>query len=246
MNKLITSTAAIILFSTGMAFAADSGTPKWGYTGQGGPEHWGALSADFAACSVGKEQSPVDIPQMEGAADAVKTQYGDTKLNVLNNGHTIQLNYSEGSKLQSEGVEYDLLQLHFHSPSEHTINGKSFPLEVHFVHKAQNGTLAVVGVMFEEGAENAELAKIWKNTPKKANEVVTSDMMVNAGNLLPEDQTLIRYAGSLTTPPCSEGVKWHVMTSPIEASSGQIEKFLSIVQENNRPIQPLNARHFTK
>ncbi|PHQ94334.1 MAG: carbonate dehydratase [Pseudoalteromonas sp.] len=155
-----------------------------------------------------------------------------------------ELNYAAGSSLQSEGAEYDLLQFHFHSPSEHTLNGKSFPLEVHFVHKAQDGTLAVVGVMFEEGAENAELAKIWKDMPKAANDVTTSDVTVNAGNLLPVDQTVIRYAGSLTTPPCSEGVKWHVMTSPIEVSKEQVEKFLSTVPANNRPLQPLNDRSF--
>ncbi len=244
INKLFIAATATILLSTGAAYASDESKPQWGYTGKAGPEHWGSLSPEFATCSTGKEQSPIDVPNAEGGA--VKTNYNDTKVNVVNNGHTIQLNYAAGSSLQSEGAEYDLLQFHFHSPSEHTLNGKSFPLEVHFVHKAQDGTLAVVGVMFEEGAENAELAKIWKDMPKAANEVTTSDVTVNAGNLLPVDQTVIRYAGSLTTPPCSEGVKWHVMTSPIEASKEQVEKFLSTVPANNRPLQPLNDRSFKK
>ncbi|MCF6214996.1 MAG: carbonic anhydrase family protein [Emcibacter sp.] len=242
MNKFFIAATATILLSSGAAYASGADKAQWGYTGKGGPEHWGSLSPEFATCSTGKEQSPIDVPNAEGGA--VKTNYNDTKMNVVNNGHTIQLNYAAGSTLQSEGAEYDLLQFHFHSPSEHTLEGKSFPLEVHFVHKAQNGTLAVVGVMFEEGAENAELAKIWKNMPEKANEVITSDVTVNAGNLLPVDQTVIRYAGSLTTPPCSEGVKWHVMTSPIEVSKEQVEKFLSTVPANNRPLQPLNDRSF--
>jgi len=246
MKKSFIVTVMTFLFSTGMAFASGSNTVHWGYKGPGSPENWGTISPAYATCGVGTEQSPIDISQEDGVTDAVQTNYSATALNVLNNGHTIQLNYAAGSTLQSAGQHYDLLQLHFHSPSEHTINGKSYPLEMHLVHKAQDGTLAVVGVMFEEGAENAELAKIWQDMPKKANDVVTSSTQVDANNLLPANQAFTRYDGSLTTPPCSEGVKWHVMSSPLQVSKKQVKEFLSRVHENARPVQPLNGRKLLK
>lgn len=242
MKRLIAITAVSLLFSTGMTFASDKATPHWTYKGPAGPESWGGLSDKFATCGTGMAQSPIDISEVNGETSALRMSYHETALNIVNNGHTIQLNYAAGSKLYSAGQEYDLLQLHFHSTSEHTVDGKYFPLEMHLVHQASDGTLAVVGVMFQEGAENVELAKIWNNMPKKANGKFTSEMTVSAAGLLPEDQSYTRYAGSLTTPPCSEGVKWHVMKSPLTISKGQIAEFLSIIHENNRPIQPLNGR----
>ncbi len=242
MKKLILSTATVLILSTGMVYASGENSSHWGYEGHGGPENWGKLSPEYATCGTGKAQSPIDISGQSGDTDAIKTFYNETPVNILNNGHTIQLNFAAGSRLQSAGQDYKLLQLHFHSSSEHTIDGKSYPLEMHLVHQSADGTLAVVGVMFEKGAENTELAKIWDNMPEKAGGVITSENTVDVNKLIPDMRTYTRYDGSLTTPPCSEGVKWHVLTTPLEMSEDQVGKFLSTVHKNNRPVQPLNGR----
>lgn len=246
MQKLFILTATVMMLSAGTAYAFEGTSPHWGYAGHGGPENWGKLSPEFATCSAGKAQSPIDIAGQSGDTTAFMTHYSETDVNIVNNGHTIQLNYAPGSILHSAGHKYKLLQLHFHSSSEHTVNGKSYPLEMHLVHKSATGTLAVVGVMFEQGAENAELAKIWNHMPEKANDVFTSDVMVNASNLLPDNRSYTRYDGSLTTPPCSEGVKWHVLTTPLQLSKAQIGKFRAIIHDNNRPVQPLNGRKLSQ
>jgi len=242
MKKFIIITVSTFLMFHSAAFGSDEKAPHWTYEGAAGPAHWGSLSEKFAACDAGLTQSPIDISKENGTTSAIRTDYKGTNLDLVNNGHTIQLNYSGGSKLYSDGQEYDLLQLHFHAPSEHTVNGHHYPLEMHLVHKAANGSLAVVAVMFEEGAENAELAKIWKNIPAHAHGVFKSDAKVTAAGLLPAHQTYTKYSGSLTTPPCSEGVAWHVLTTPMQLSKDQIKAFRAIIHDNNRPIQPLNGR----
>ncbi|WP_417318422.1 carbonic anhydrase [Emcibacter sp.] len=238
--------AILFVFSGVVVSAADSTAPHWSYSGHDGPEYWGELSPKFHACSSGRSQSPIDIARIGGSTDGIVTNYRLTALDVLNNGHTIQLNYEPGSTLMSEGREYELLQFHFHSPSEHTIEGRHFPLEVHLVHKDDSGKLAVVGVMFREGQENPDLAALWNHMPENANTGYVSSDLVNASNLLPSNLSFVRYNGSLTTPPCSEGVRWHVVAEPLEASAAQIDKFLSVVQENNRPIQARNKRLLEK
>ncbi len=247
MRKFLIFTTTALMLSAGTAFASGDKAPHWDYsTGHGGPENWGKLSAEFATCSTGQAQSPIDITKASGERSGIETLYQPTVVDVVNNGHTIQLNYAPGSKLQSAGQDYQLLQLHFHSSSEHTVQGKSYPLEMHLVHKAADGTLAVVGVMFEPGAANGELAKIWNHMPVKAGEVVILTDMVDAGKLLPENRDFVGYDGSLTTPPCSEGVKWHVLTTPLSLSPEQIAQFRAVIQDNNRPIQPLNGRKLSQ
>jgi carbonic anhydrase len=236
----------LFVLSGATVFAADTSAPHWSYSGHDGPEHWGDLSSKFHACSTGRSQSPIDITRIGGSTDGIVTSYGPTAVDLVNNGHTIQQNYEPGSTMISEGNEYELLQFHFHSPSEHTIEGKYFPLEMHLVHKDAEGRLAVVGVMFNEGRENPDLASLWEHMPESANTSYGSSDLVNASNLLPSSLSFVRYNGSLTTPPCSEGVRWHVVTEPLEASAAQIDKFLSVVQENNRPVQARNQRLLEK
>ncbi|OGQ51594.1 MAG: hypothetical protein A3J24_00950 [Deltaproteobacteria bacterium RIFCSPLOWO2_02_FULL_53_8] len=217
--------------------------PHWGYEGEYGPKHWGAMSKENAVCSQGKTQSPIDITgaSHEPLPD-IGFAYKPSKLNILNNGHTVQVNYDEGSSITLDNVKYNLLQFHFHDPSEHTVGGKSFGMEVHLVHKNAKGELAVVGLLINEGKENAVLAETWKNMPAKADEKKALSSKINAQDLLPSDHSYYRYTGSLTTPPCSEGVNWLVFTTPIEMSKAQIAAFKKIINKNARPVQPINAR----
>ena len=162
---------------------------------------------------------------------------------AVNNGHTIQVNYAAGSTINVDGQSFELKQFHFHSPSENTIEGHSFPMEAHFVHADKDGNLAVIAVMFEEGEANAELAKAWDNMPGNAGEKNTLTSAIDANALLPKSRDYYRFNGSLTTPPCSEGVRWLVMKTFDSTSKEQIEKFTHTMHHaNNRPVQPANAR----
>lgn len=241
---------AAALFFAPFASTAQAGSkehhhgPHWGYEGEHGPEHWGGMSKDFEACSHGKQQSPIDISlAVEEDLGDITFNYKPGKLNILNNGHTIQANYDEGSSITLNGAEYSLLQFHFHGPSEHTVGGKSFDIEAHFVHKNKDGKLAVVGVLIEEGKENAAYAPVSKNLPKKAGKVETiKGASINAQELLPQGKTYYTYPGSLTTPPCSEAVTWLVLKEPIQMSKAQIDALKKVMGKNNRPVQPLHER----
>ncbi len=226
--------------------AAASGPVHWSYEGEAGPEHWGELSHDFAACSEGKEQSPIDVPGTATVNPADLTfNYQPTAVNILNNGHTIQVNYDVGSSLEVDGTTYNLLQLHFHATSEHTVGGKYSDMEMHLVHQSADGGYAVVGVMINRGAENAAFAPVWNNLPAEEAEAQTvGGASVNASDLLPADPTYFRYNGSFTTPPCTEGVKWFLMSNPVELSDAQIASFEQIYDGNFRPVQPFNDRSF--
>lgn len=222
----------------------------WGYEGKAGPLVWGDLKSEFATCKTGKTQSPIDLESgkaTEAGGDTLDISYNPSILKVLNNGHTIQVNYEPGSSMIIDGKKYDLLQFHFHTPSEYTVDGKAYPLEEHFVHKNAEGQLAVMGVFYKEGKKNDLIQSIWDNLPSEVNkEKVTDSVKINAKDTLPGDQSHFHFAGSLTTPPCSEGVNWMVMASPMEASVDQINKFKSIVKMNARPIQPHNDRKIEK
>ena len=161
----------------------------------------------------------------------------------MNNGHTVQVDAVGSGVLMIGSDRYVLQQFHFHSPSEHTVDGRSYPLEAHFVHKAADGKLAVIGVLFEQGAENAALVPFWKSLPPSAGAPVDLGRGgVNVAAFLPPRHDVYRYAGSLTTPPCSEGVKWFVMKDHVTASAAQIAAFRAVVKRDNRPVQPLNDR----
>jgi len=216
---------------------------KWGYKGEIGPDRWGDLSPEYKLCKIGKAQSPIDIRETKKAKlPEIEFHYADTRLNVVNNGHTIQVNYEPGSYIVYEGKKCELLQFHFHTPSEHLFNGKAFPMEVHLVHKCEDDGLLVIGVMMDEGKAHDLIAKIWEVMPSEEGEVTRDDVKINAMDLLPESRGYYTYPGSLTTPPCTEGVKWIMMKEKIEVSKDQIDRFRSFYDMNARPVQPLNDR----
>jgi carbonic anhydrase len=223
--------------------AAAVAAPHWTYGGEEGPEHWGSLSGEFANCAVGKQQSPIDLA---GAAmkDLPNPQiaYQPTAAHLTNNGHTVQVDVDRGSTLTLDGAPFALEQFHFHSPSEHTVNGSSFPAELHFVHRAENGALAVVGVLIQVGAENASLGTLETSMPSKAGKDARVAGPLDLTTLLPSDRRAFRYSGSLTTPPCTEGVSWVVMQQPITASVAQIAMLARVLQGNSRPVQPRGER----
>lgn len=217
----------------------------WGYEGEIGPEHWGELSEAYKLCAVGKQQSPVNIaratkndklPGLEFAYEPV------SPATVVNNGHTIQINVPEGSTLTFDGKTYHLLQYHFHNPSEHAIRGKLSDMELHLVHKDNEGNLLVVGVLLKVGRkDNPVLASFWDAMPAEKGEN-TVDTPINIADLLPSNRAYYTYMGSLTTPPCTEGVRWIVLTSPVEISKAQSDAYARILGGTNRPLQPLNER----
>ncbi len=217
--------------------------PHWEYAGEHGPNHWVEVSDDFAMCAAGKLQSPFNISaDITAKLPALGLNYQAAPMKIINNGHTIQADQTGGGTLNVDGKTYDLLQFHFHTGSEYAIDGKSYPLEVHFVHVSDAGELAVVGVMFEEGDANTELAKIWENMPANKGGNTVDGQSINALNLLPDSKKYYRFMGSLTTPPCSEGVNWHMMSEPITASAEQIAEFREIYPMNARPLQKENNR----
>ncbi len=227
----------------GYAAAEETAKPHWAYTGAHGADHWAELSDDFTTCASGRLQSPFDIEaDISAHLPALGLNYKSVPMKVIHNGHTIQADQAGGGQLVVDGKSYDLLQFHFHTGSEYTIKGESYPLEVHLVHASEAGELAVVGVMFKQGEANAELANIWANMPTSEGENSVSGQTINVSNLLPVSKKYYRFMGSLTTPPCSEGVNWHMMSEPITASAEQIAAFKAIFPMNARPLQDENNR----
>lgn len=214
------------------------GKAHWGYSGAEGFQHWGDLSAEFHACKDGVSQSPIDIRAYNAEnLPALHTSYHAGELEVINNGHTIQVNAGDSGSLSVDGKTYKLLQFHFHTPSEHYIDGAPYPMELHFVHKASDGTLGVIGVMMQLGAHNNAIDKIWRATKASGGRASLS-----AADLLPSNLDYYKYEGSLTTPPCSEGVQWHVIKDTIKISPQQLHAFQALFSVNARPVQPQNSR----
>ena len=222
---------------------AGASHPHWSYAGNTGPDHWGALQPNFKACELGLEQTPIDLAGgIKGEPGTVALDYKPLPLRILNNGHTIQVNADSGCSCTIGGTKYDLAQFHFHHPSEHLLAGKPFDLECHLVHKAANGALAVVGVFIKPGAKNTDLAAVFDAMPSSAGPEVRMPGTIDPSALLPKKGGYFRYMGSLTTPPCSEGLTWTVYKEPIEASSDQIRQFASLFANNARPVQRRNRR----
>ncbi len=233
----------------GMAACALSASPaladtEWEYTGERGADRWGQLSVDFELCERGIMQTPIDLGQANATGDvAFDINWSAGPLTILNNGHTVQANFAEGSSMTSGGKTFNLIQVHFHTPSEHTINGEHYPLVGHFVHVSEAGELAVVGVMYEVGAAHSEMQKLVDAAPsEKRNAMAVDGVTFDPNLLLPDDMAIYRYQGSLTTPPCSEGVNWHVVAAPVEVSQAQIDAMEGIMGMNARPVQLLNGR----
>jgi carbonic anhydrase len=225
----------------------------WSYETSDGPAVWGDLSPAYALCGEGQSQSPINIEHTEVAGEApFKIDYGSSSLrivfnqhveDIVDNGHTIQINVDEGSTFTIGGKVYELKQFHFHTPSEHTIDGQHFPLEMHFVHQSEDKSLAVLGVLIQEGDEDPNFAGIVNNLPQTKGESKHLENETLQLHLhVPQDHGAYYYSGSLTTPPCSEEVQWLVMRSHPSMSSEQIEAVASVISPNNRPVQALNSR----
>ncbi len=214
----------------------------WGYSGESGPAHWADLDPSFSVCGTGTVQSPINITNASTADLANPVlHYEATPIHVINNGHTIEQEYEEGSYMTLDGKRFDLLQFHFHSPSENTVDGAPFAIEMHLVHKSADGALAVIAVFIREGAQNNHFDPVWSHMPTEE-ATITAEGSVSAEDLLPVSQTTYRFPGSLTTPPCTEGVEWIAMTTPVEMSASQISSFRAVYNGNNRPVQELNGR----
>jgi carbonic anhydrase len=212
----------------------------WEYDGDSAPETWPVCTSDCG----GNAQSPVNIAgaTTDASLMALETHYEQVPIELINNGHTVEFEYEAGSVLKLNGDDYALLQFHFHTSSEHTVDGTQYPMEAHLVHRNSAGALAVIGIFFEEGSENAFLKNFSDHLPAAAEDHFSSEDVVNVESLLPSNAHYYTYTGSLTTPPCSEIVTWLVMKAPVEASALQISAMHSIVHDNYRPVQPLNGR----
>jgi len=225
---------------------AHGGEVHWAYDGENGPQTWGKLKPEFNLCAIGKRQSPINIEEgatLAGPAEPIQFAYTPSNATVVNNGHTIQVDLQGDNSITVRGSNYRLVQFHFHSPSEEQVNYKRFAMVAHLVHKNDEGQLAVVAVLLEQGTPNPLIDKVWTYMPLDANDRVRMPReILNMNELLPADQRYYQFMGSLTTPPCSEGVLWMVLKQPVQLSKSQFRLFTQLYPNNARPIQPLNGR----
>ncbi|HEX2328983.1 MAG TPA: carbonic anhydrase family protein [Candidatus Angelobacter sp.] len=238
--------AALTLCLLGILFWQhdSSQVAHWSYSGEAGPEHWGELSRENSACKAGHEQSPIDIQTAErGSPQPIQFDYQPSPLNIVNNGHSIQVNYSPGSKISVGGTDYEVVQFHFHQPSEEEVQGRRYDMVMHIVHKDNEGHLAVVAVLMNTGRENAALQQVWNHLPASpGDQYEIGDISVNLSSLLPGPKGYYTFDGSLTTPPCTEGVRWFVLKTPVQLSGAQLAAFSRLYPDTARPIQPTNGR----
>ena len=228
----------------GAASAAHALTaPHWSYSGEAGPKAWGGLRADFSQCATGTRQSPIDIRDgISLELDPVQFDYRASNFRVIDNGHTVQVNVDPGNYILSGGRRFELLQFHFHRPSEERIDGRSFDMVAHLVHKDSDGRLAVVAVLLDRGSAQPVVQTVWNNLPLEKNEEFGARAVIDLNQLLPADRGYYTYMGSLTTPPCSEGVLWLVMRQPVGISTAQIDIFSRLYPMNARPVQQASGR----
>ena len=215
----------------------------WDYGESKGPSHWGDLKPEFAPCRKGHRQSPIDIrnPQKTDLPP-IEFDYRPSLLNIIDNGHTVMINYGPGSFV-SGGKKYALKQFHFHRPSEETINGKGYEMVVHLVHADQEGKLAVVAGLLQKGEDNPLVQELWNDLPKeKEKEEELDSVQIDVAGLLPADRGYYTYSGSLTTPPCSVNVTWFVLKRPVTVSAAEIQRFSKLYRHDTRPTQPLYGR----
>jgi len=236
---------AVVLLGAATLAAAQSAA-HWEYEGKDGALRWGKLDPAWKACSEGKEQSPIDIrgAKLNTALQPIEFHYISGSMTEGNNGHTVQVDVHPGSYILFEGVRYDLIQFHFHHPAEEAIKGKLTDMDVHLVHKSADGKLAVIAVRLTEDVykPNAVLATLWQTLPTKAGVINKVTEIVNPAGLLPADRGYWTYMGSLTTPPCTEGVRWFVMEQDATLSRDQLRAFAALFRINSRGIQELHGR----
>jgi carbonic anhydrase len=233
-------------FVIAVASAAQEHHPEhiWDYGEARGPNHWGELRPEFAPCKSGHRQSPIDIRNPRKAdLPPIQFDYKPSPLHIIDNGHTVMINYGPGSSMSVGGKKYALRQFHFHRPSEEKINGKGFEMVVHLVHADQEGSLAVVAVLLEKGEDNPLVHELWNDWPKeKEKEESLDSVQIVVTRLLPADRGYYTFPGSLTTPPCTENVTWFVLKHPVTISAAEIEQFSKSYRHDARPTQPLYDR----
>lgn len=227
----------------GSAKAEGHGAVHWSYVGEGAPERWGQLRPDYRLCAIGTRQSPIDIREgIKVDLEPIQFDYRPSAFAVLDNGHTVQVNVAPGSSLQVMGRRYELQQFHFHRPSEERVMGRQFEMSAHLVHKDAEGRLAVVAVLLDRGAEQPLVQMVWNNLPLEKHEALTGPGQMDLQQLLPADRSYYTFMGSLTTPPCSEGVLWLVMRQPVPVSAEQVNIFSRLYPMNARPLQAGSGR----
>lgn len=246
MKRLLVAAVAAVMMQVSVA---DEGKTTWGYAGDAGPENWGKLSPEFSTCGTGKNQSPINIDPLKNVIEAkqkpIKFDYSMLiPERIHNTGHTVQVDMRSGGEIEVDGKTFKLKQFHFHTPGEHTIAGTPFPMEIHFVHQAKDGQLAVVAVPMMPGWPNPTLAALWRTLPRKKGDSIELPNDILRTLEMEKDVTnYYRYNGSLTTPPCSEGVIWIVKRDRVTVARPQWKALERVLAEpNNRPVQPVNAR----
>lgn len=247
-RNYIRAKAAVLTGYTAPEIASDEHghAPHWSYEGDGGPQAWGKLKPEFNTCATGKRQSPIHIEDavtLQGPAEAIQINYQPSNGVVANNGHTIQVDVSGDNSITVRGSTYKLLQFHFHHPSEERVNHKSYSMVAHLVHRNREGQLAVVGVLLDPGLANSLINSVWTFMPLDAGDSVRMPLgLVDLNELLPKDQRYYQFMGSLTTPPCTEGVLWMVLKQPVTLGRDQLKLFGQLFPNNARPVQSINAR----
>lgn len=237
--KTILPLAILILFACN-----SHEEPHWSYEGHTGPVYWSKLSSKYKDCALGHHQSPINIDHEVEHSELPPLQldYRISRAQVVNNGHSIQVNFKDGGVFKAGNQSFQLLQMHFHTPSEEAIHGKRAAFEAHFVHKAEDGKLAVIGILMHPGKRNPVLDQIWQIMPHKPNRIAASELNINALDIIGEARDYYTYEGSLTTPPCTEGVQWFVLTDEREIGSTQLREFQKMYPNNARPVQPVYDR----
>lgn len=253
-NDTTTTVLAIAALLCPQDAKAQSSTPStggwrtpWSYEGEKGPEHWGALDPEYAACSAGHEQSPIDIAATTKAAlPAIHFAYKNGPVRIINNGYTaVRVNYppGNGNVLIVGDTRYELTQFHFHHPSEEYVHGKPYAMSAHLMHASSDGKVAAVVVLLKAGASNATVQRLWDHMPQTpGTEHGIAGLEIDPAGLLPREFGYFTYAGSQTAPPCTEGVTWVVLKTPVEVSPAEIETFAKLYPHDVRPVQPLNGR----
>lgn len=229
--------------SLSLVAAASADGHGWSYSGHAGPAEWAKLDPAFATCGLGQLQSPIDIHGAKTAKlPAIRFDYRAGAPTIVDNGHTVQVNVAPGSAIEVGGERFELLQFHFHKPSEEMIDGQAHEMVVHLVHRNASGHLAVVAVLLDRGSENPLLAALWQRLPKEKEQEVRLDLELDATALLPAERGYYTFQGSLTTPPCSENVRWFVLKHATSLGDSQLATFGKLYASNARPVQPLHDR----
>ncbi len=235
--------ATIAALSLSLFSMLSSAAPHWEYKGHHGAPYWAELDEAFQQCTLGHKQSPIDIRQtVKADLPKLEFHYGKVTPTIWNNGHTVQVNVPAGNTLNVGGQSYELLQFHFHLPSEEAIKGKHYPMVAHFVHKNAAGQLGVVGVLIQSGKSDGALAPVFAHLPRPGEKITVDDLTLDLSALLPTSLGYYSFEGSLTTPPCSEGVSWMVLKQPTSLPPSQIAAFRKLIGSNARPVQPQNDR----